>query len=112
MILELLLIHVKEAFFDDLRTTKQLCYIAQSALNLNSGVTGIKFVVVSSTADPATLYREMVAFIHRHFTDLKDLSAEKLEEMKEAVVAKQSEPFKNLEQEYGFIVQQINGRTY
>ena len=48
---ELLLIFIKEPFFDDLRTTKQLGYIASSDTNLHSGIIGMKFLVVSSTAD-------------------------------------------------------------
>lgn len=72
----------------------------------------MKFLVVSSTTDPSHLYGEMVTFIEKHFADLKDITPEKLEEMKDAVMAKQSEPFKNLKQEYEFIVHQITGRTY
>lgn len=32
--------------------------------------------------------------------------------MKSAIIAKQCEPFKSLEQQYDFVVNQINGRTY
>jgi nardilysin len=96
ILLMILRVYIKEPFFDELRTRRQLAYNVQTALKNNRGVLGLLFLLVSSNVSPREAAKLMKEFISRHFQKFKELSTEDFIGLKKAVVAKLTEPFDSL----------------
>jgi nardilysin len=96
MLLMILTIYIKEPFFDELRTRRQLAYNVQTALRNNRGVLGMLFLLVSSNASPKEAAKLMKEFIFGYFGKFKMLSAEEFVALKKAVFAKLTEPLDSL----------------
>jgi secreted Zn-dependent insulinase-like peptidase len=70
--LEILKTYVKEPFFNDLRTLKQLAYYVATVVRVNRGILGMYFLLVSSNADPLSVANQMKEFLVPFFSQFKD----------------------------------------
>ena len=71
ILLEILKVYIKEPFFNELRTKKQLAYYVSSKVCETRGVLGMHFILVSSNTDPKSCEKHMKDFITPHFAGLK-----------------------------------------
>lgn len=84
--MDILKTYVKEPFFNDLRTLKQLAYYVGTTVRVNRGILGMYFLLVSSNADPLSVAKQMKDFLWPFFAEFKNQTEEQVTKLKQAVL--------------------------
>lgn len=103
IIMELIKVHAKEPFFNELRTNKQLAYYVGTRVKPFRGVLGLYFILVSSNTDPFGVYKEIKAFVEPHLRKIATITDDELKIIKEAVLVELSEPHHSLKDLFEFV---------
>jgi len=86
VIFELLKTYIKEPFFNELRTLKQLAYLVRTNVDVERGVIGLVFTIVSSNTDASSVGKSMREFITSYLQKFSDQTKEELDTLKQSVL--------------------------
>jgi len=101
----------KEPVYSVLRTKEQLGYVVWSGARINRGVLEFKFYVQSGTHDPDTLDARIEAFIKENRV-LEDMEDEHFEKYRKALIMKQKEKPRSLNNEASQFLTEIKSHQY
>ena len=81
--------YIKEPFFDQLRTQKQLAYYLTAYSQHNRGILSLCFLLISSNADPYAISGHIHTFVTDFLANIEaDLTVEKFEQLKDSLRTK------------------------
>ena len=95
----LIMHHLKEPFFDELRTKQQLGYVVFSRATATRDVTGIQLMVQSPKHSTEYLHNAINEFLMAFRKTIKDISDEEFQVTKQAVLTLLSVKDINLHEE-------------
>jgi insulysin len=90
-----------------LRTVEQLGYIVWCTVRLTYNTVGLRIIIQSSVASPATLDERIEAFLNTVPTLLRDLTADEFRDFRQSLVERKLEADKKLRQETSRYWQEI-----
>jgi insulysin len=109
----LLVNYIKEPYFNELRTEKQLAYYLTAYSKNTRGVLGLCFILVSSNTDPRAISGHIANFCREFLQKAEqDLTAEKFESIKNSVRTKILEPHNSLKEYFDFVCREIDHKTF
>lgn len=112
VIFELLKTYIKEPFFSDLRTLKQLAYLVRTQVDIERGVIGLKFTIVSSNTDASSVGKEMRDFIGAFMLKFSEQTEAELKTLKESVLVSLTEPHDSLKDQFEFVDNEVSSRSF
>ena len=112
VIFELLKTYIKEPFFNELRTLKQLAYLVRTNVDVERGVIGLVFTIVSSNTDASSVGKSMREFITSYLQKFSDQTKEELDTLKQSVLVSLTEPHDSLNDQFEFVNRQVTRRAF
>ena len=103
---------LKVAFFDEIRTERQLGYIVAAFSNLRKDVSAFSFLIQSAKKLPSELAESVYDFVDRQKERIDGLSQAQFDELRKGVLVTFQEEFKSLEEETEFYFDQIKKHAY
>ncbi|KAG6555184.1 hypothetical protein Mapa_003223 [Marchantia paleacea] len=111
ILVELLVLTIKEGVFHQLRTVEQLGYLVFVATKNDFGVRGIQFLIQSTVKDPGALEDRVEAFLERYADTLEKMPQEDFKRHVDALIEMKLEKYKNLWEESSFYWREISDGT-
>ncbi|KAL3678034.1 hypothetical protein R1sor_020990 [Riccia sorocarpa] len=111
ILVELLVLTIKEGVFHQLRTVEQLGYLVFVATKNDFGVRGIQFLIQSTVKDPEALEGRVEAFLERYAETLEKMPEEDFKRHVDALIEMKLEKYKNLWEESSFFWREITDGT-
>jgi len=87
---------IKTPFFNQLRTEKQLGYVVYVGYNRVMRLPGLRFVIQSPEADPATLLNHIEAFINTEYDSIKAMTTDEFTQQKQGLLTRLKKKDKRL----------------
>ncbi|KAL2641367.1 hypothetical protein R1flu_008954 [Riccia fluitans] len=111
ILVELLVLTIKEGVFHQLRTVEQLGYLVFVATKNDFGVRGIQFLIQSTVKDPDALEGRVEAFLERYAETLEKMPQQDFQRHVDALIEMKLEKYKNLWEESSFFLREITDGT-
>ena len=112
VVFELIKTYIKEPFFNELRTLKQLAYLVRTNVDIERGVIGMVFTIVSSNTDANSVGKQMREFISSYLKKFSEETEEDLDKLKQSVLVSLTEPHDSLNDQFSFVNRQVTRRSF